>query len=389
MYRLDSKYKPKVNLPCNASDVLNDIAQQFDFAVGFTPLTDAINYIPGKATCREIIGYIAGLNGGFAKFDRNGVLRLKKLAFSDFVLNRNQYMELSLKADTLEIRQVDFITDEETFSEGKGTKLTTYRQYNPFADKDTAKRVYNEWKNFTYNGMTVKMRGMPFLEAGDSILVQDDCEDKYYVALISDYTLEYDGGLTGTLISKSKNPIDDYEEPASQQDMLDILRERLKTVYFSYTNSKAIQVLYTEIPVININFSLESSGSAVFNSCFTATTDADCSLIFSYYLNNVKVGPEHKESFFTDKYTGVCLYHLFEGLSAGAHTLNVTARTIGVGGAVLIDKGELIATVSGQNMLDGGGNKIPVINAEETMPFFTAGSFGVTSAQLSDTIILD
>jgi hypothetical protein len=200
--------------------------------VGLRLAYDVVETLPRNATCREIIGYIAGLNGGFAKFSRDGVLLLKKLRiFNNVSLTRDRYNELSLKADPLEIRQIDFIAGDDAFTAGAGTKLSTYRQINPFANQTATDRVFHEWKGFSYHGMTVKMRGLPYLESGDSIYVQDDFEDKYYLAVISDYTLEYDGGLRGRLVSKSKNPIDDFDEPMSGRSLVDSITDKLRLLY--------------------------------------------------------------------------------------------------------------------------------------------------------------
>ncbi|MCL2694459.1 MAG: hypothetical protein FWE60_05085, partial [Oscillospiraceae bacterium] len=164
MYRLDAKYKTHITFPCSTSEILADIAWQYDFEVGLRLAYDVVETLPRNATCREIIGYIAGLNGGFAKFSRDGVLLLKKLRiFNNVSLTRDRYNELSLKADPLEIRQIDFIAGDDAFTAGAGTKLSTYRQINPFANQTATDRVFHEWKGFSYHGMTVKMRGLPYL----------------------------------------------------------------------------------------------------------------------------------------------------------------------------------------------------------------------------------
>ncbi|MCL2077397.1 MAG: hypothetical protein FWH08_03210 [Oscillospiraceae bacterium] len=384
MFRLDARYRPTVNFPCTTAELLSDIAEQHDFKVGFATANDVVESVPKLATCREVIGYIAGINGGFAKFDRTSVLRLRKLELCDFLLNRSQYTSLSLKADKLEVRQIEFMNEDETFSEGKGTKLTTYRQHNPFAGKDAAKRVFDQWNGFTYFGMTVKMQGLPFLESGFSILVQDDFENIYYVALISDYTLEYDGALRATLVSKSKNPIDDYEEPMTQQRLMESLSQSLRMRYYNFINERIVTISQSALSIISINFSLETSSVVVFNSQFTVTANTDAVLTLNYYVNNINVGQQPRTNLSANKPLSVSLYNCFERARTGRNTLSVTA-SISAGNAV-IEQGQLIATVSGQYMLGDAKPQIPEINISEAMTKHAISALNLRAVELSETL---
>jgi hypothetical protein len=365
MYRLDSKFNSPITFPCFASDLLAEIGRQFDFKIGFTPEKDVIESVPRLTTNREIIGYIAGLNGGFAKFSRDGNLQLKKLAVCDFMLNRCQYTDLSVKADVMEVRAVEFIADSETFSEGRGTKLTTYRQKNPFANQEIAERVFNEWKDFKYHGLTVKMRGLPFLESGDMIHVQDDFENKHYLALISDYTLLYDGGLTAQLVSKSKNPVDDYEEPLTQQRLMENLTESMRMRFFNYINERAVAINAAAAPVLSINFNLDATSFIVFNSQFTVSANTECVLTLNYNINNIKIGQTPRMSLSANRPVSMCLYNCFEGLSAGRGTLTVTASV--TSGTAIIEPREMISSVSGQHMLQDNGPQRPDINVAQSI----------------------
>lgn len=375
MFRLDARYRPLLlSLPCTAEELLTDIAEQYQFKIGFKPQADVIESIPRNTTCREIIGYIAGLNGGFAKFDRGGVLQLRKLKMCNFVLARNQYTSLSLKADPLEVRRVELIGESETFAEGRGTRFTTYRQYNPFANKDAAKRVFAEWGGFSYHGMTVKMRGLPFIESGDSIQVQDDFEDKHYTAIISEYTLEYDGGLRATLISKSKNPVDEYEEPVNKQRLLESLNESLRMRFYNYVNERNVTVTTAETTLANINFNLESYSFIVFNSQFTVTAASDCVLTMNYKINNIKTGQSPRTYLKGGSPVSVCLYNCFDGLPPGrsGFTLSASVST----GSGVINEGDLTASISGQLMLGESGPLKPEINISEEIEKFGIEKFG-------------
>jgi hypothetical protein len=383
MYRLDSQFASSLTFPCFAPALLAEIGKQFDFEVGFVPRNDVIESIPRLATYREIIGYIAGINGGFAKFSRDGILELKKLAVCNFALNKCQYTELSLKADMMEVRAVEFVTDSNIYSEGKGTKLTTYRQHNPFANQEITRRVFNEWKDFEYHGLTLKMRGLPFLESGDAVWVQDDIENKHYLALISDYTLLYNGTLNARLVSKSKNPIDDYDEPMAQQRMLEAMIEDLKIKYFNHVNPEHIWVLGTSSPVASINFNLMTNMFVVLNAQFTITANAETAIVIEYHINGIKVGQEPIQSLYRSRPQTIGLYYNFENVRAGRSTLTITARMSA--GEAWIAKGELIASVSGQYMLGDNGPQRPEINLSQNIHRLELNDINLGLRRLHDT----
>jgi hypothetical protein len=385
MYRLDSRYNPAITFPCTAGDVLADIAAHYDFKIGFEPEADKIEFVPRTATCREVIGYIAGINGGFAKFGRDGVLQLKKLVLCDFVLSRNQYTELSVKADINEVRQIDFFVEDEIFSEGNGTKVSTYRQYNPFGSRDAAERLFNHWNGFQYHGLTVKMRGLPFLESGDAILVQDDFENSHYLALISDYTLTYDGGLTGRLVSKTKNPLDDYDEPMTRQRMIEELSQNLRVTYINCENKEDILIGGVPAALASLNFNLETRTFAVFNSQFSVTANEDCIMELEYFINNVKVGQTPETTLKKSEIKSICLYNCFRVMRPGRNTLILTAKVSA--GNALIFKGELIASLSGQYMLGDGGPQRPEINISQCIEKNELRLINITIPKLSGKLV--
>ncbi|MCL2107762.1 MAG: hypothetical protein FWH20_00255 [Oscillospiraceae bacterium] len=223
MSRLDVRYKPRnISFPCTAATLLSNIASEYDLHVGFYPKPDTIENIHGNATVRELIGYIAGLNGGVARFDRYGILQLKKFERAFFTIESYQIFNLSLKPDINRIRRIEYVVNGEIMGAGDGTAKETCRQFNPFGSEAIARRVLDEWDNYSYFGLTMKMQGLPYLEAGDGIWIQDDFQFGFFSTVISEYTLHYDGGLRATLTAKSKNPLDDIDTagglPGSEGD---------------------------------------------------------------------------------------------------------------------------------------------------------------------------
>ena len=75
MAYLEEVYEPDISLPNTCQAVINDIANQFGFEVvhGNYPTGNLITLVEG-ATARQMIGYIAGLQGRNARFNRDGKL---------------------------------------------------------------------------------------------------------------------------------------------------------------------------------------------------------------------------------------------------------------------------------------------------------------------------
>ena len=116
--RTEEKYAPGIDAPASIGEVAADIAGQCGFEIDYDFSPYAHIQIPwyGDYTCRQMIGYIAGLMGKNARFNRNGKLTFSWYEDSDITIERErQYINQFklLKSDTQilyrrELKKKDF-----------------------------------------------------------------------------------------------------------------------------------------------------------------------------------------------------------------------------------------------------------------------------------------
>ena len=78
MQKFEKPYVSSLTYPTNSSQILNELCATCGVELA-TPIANPIT-ITGKLegyTCREVLGYIAGIHGFFACFDRYGKLNLR------------------------------------------------------------------------------------------------------------------------------------------------------------------------------------------------------------------------------------------------------------------------------------------------------------------------
>jgi hypothetical protein len=224
MYRLGGSYTPPktMGFPSTASVIYNDIITRYGIEVAdenFTPAADEITEPIKDVTVREMLGYIAGANGGCFKFNRYGQLAFRSEGMSVATITRDNYMEFSVKAEAFAVESVEFLNEFMIYAAGEGTQLTTYRMENPLGNDLIASRVFNMKSGFSYHAMDLKLKGLPYIESGDMVTLQSDVGSVEYTTIVSDYVLRFDGGLSATMTTFYKQPTEEYipeEEPAEE-----------------------------------------------------------------------------------------------------------------------------------------------------------------------------
>ena len=361
MYRLDGEYETELSYPATVSDILDEICQkqEIEAEVSLSAYT-ALEPPAAGTTVREVIGYIAGLEGAAAKFDRQGRLIFKTLEDCGLRLTRDNYKSLSLTQDACEIRQITMNGDDESYSEGEGTRLTTYIQYNPFANQRAVTVLYNRMKDFSYHGMEIEMQGLPFLEAGDRVEVQNDSDNGVFMGIISEIDYEYDGGLWATLYSKSKNPIDDYEAPETAEEELAEAAEDLSVVYYPYQSTEEVTAGTTPTFLFEIETEANKTTSALFFAQLQLVANSDCTLTLTVYCNDSALEPSYQITLSEGELHPVCLHRFLQRIAAGYTGVKLYASTDG--GTVTFPAGGIAATVCGQcfeaNVVNRSPNRV-------------------------------
>ena len=200
MALLNEKYVPTITFPCNLLKVIKDIANQYDFPfVSAEFLYQQIENYNIECTVREMIGYIAGMGGCNAKFNRDGRLQFKFYKGSNIVLEDEVFLDG--QSDTSEdeyiISALVSGSGDNELKIGNGKAITFV---NPYITNDHLSYIYDTYLPFSYRAAKVKYRGNPAIEIGDIIYVNDADGHPYKIPIMSQ-EFEFNGGLSATIES--------------------------------------------------------------------------------------------------------------------------------------------------------------------------------------------
>lgn len=358
MYRLEDKYKSELAFPTTSDKLLEEICEKYGLEFQGDAGINSCEKMPADESVRNILGYLAGLEGACAVFDRYGRLCFRKMTDSGFRITRSNYASLDLKQDPMTVEKIEIDNGgDEVIEEGEGTKLGTYRIYDPFASQHTAKKLYTMYGGFTYYGLELDMQGLPFLEAGDIITVQNDCDDGLFTAVIGELNFTYNGSFWLTLSSKSKNPVQDSEDAETQEQQLQQMAKSLSTVYYNYRSDRDVTVGENLTSVAQVDLEVLEETSAVLAAQLVAEPKSDCLLTLSYTVEDLETPPEITASLKEGEHFPICLHNFFSAIPAGYITVRIYAKA--QGGTVLFRKGKIVATVSGQHLAENALNRSP------------------------------
>lgn len=182
-------------------------------------------YLPHPSTTlREIIGYIAALHCACAKFDRNG--KLVFIRYSEMpteILHAKNCMKIRRYITRAEINGLRSTNDLDTLRWGSRDRFTTLEIYNPYMTQELLNSIGENLGGLHFYGAEVEMQGLPYLEAGQFILLED-ADDTLTPIVISEIKYHYDGGLTAKLFSRNKEDADpDVKRSEFEKTVADIL----------------------------------------------------------------------------------------------------------------------------------------------------------------------
>ena len=213
MLRLEKKFDASVlTWPASLESIVRAIASQCGIEIAETVEFPAYNIEWGSyeesLTCRQMVGYIAGLMGTNARFNRNGLLEFVWYAEPVNVIdNEHQFRGgfTRLTEDDFVINSIVSGTSENPISAGNGTGISFT---NPFMTQEILDGIYERINGLAYTPGIVKWRGNPAIEAGDAIIATDQNQDEHTL-FITEQTTTYAGGICGEIksIGKSENDI--------------------------------------------------------------------------------------------------------------------------------------------------------------------------------------
>lgn len=233
--KTEKAYTPKIPMPNTAYKILNDIAEQCGLTAsygqdvidgvliseelpsvddngvlvfaqgaytdeyGVLVIADDISELNNELelydfTCRQYIGYIAGLAGKNARFDREGNLTFTWYKNSDYSIgSKAQYIGgcKLLTEQEFTVHSITSGSSKNTITSGSGTGFSFE---NPFMTQETLDVIFSRIGAPSYMPMQVKWRGNPAIEPGDVITVEDR-DENFRTVYVMEQTLRVSGGL--------------------------------------------------------------------------------------------------------------------------------------------------------------------------------------------------
>lgn len=207
MYKAEKGYFSELTYPSTDKAILEEICTKLGIQLATSITTPhTIPEKPQGYTMREMIGYMATLQGGNAAINSDGNLEIKWYKDSGYVLDGHQYYQQGVTFTTSKDFTIRKLTcnntksgDSKTSEITAGDGTTGLSFANPFMTQAILDEVYKKIGGFQFRPLTVKFLGDWRLEVGDIITVNKGGID--YKVPVMQITHECDGGLMDTVTS--------------------------------------------------------------------------------------------------------------------------------------------------------------------------------------------
>lgn len=201
MSRTEDEYVTTIQeWPAAADAVLDDISQQCGITLAEIDWPDEIPMLSSykDGTCKEYIGWIAGLLGKNAKFDRDGNLDFAYYKSVEYLVGRTAQYKNGLKITSEENTTIASLisgTTSSPITAGTGSGISFE---NPYMTEDILNGILYNVNNITFRPSTCKWRGDPSVETGDIILAETS-DGTMINVLVMSRQLVISGGLYDTI----------------------------------------------------------------------------------------------------------------------------------------------------------------------------------------------
>lgn len=382
----ESEYQSELVFPAAMQDVLIEALEQIEADTAFECYDGyMVDIEPIGYSIREILGYIASAHGGCACFDRDGLFTVVELGGEPvYTVQRKNYNRQTLERDPFTIRQVDVVvTDDLTISRGEAEPYTTVQFVNPWVTEDIADQLFAQLGGLSYHDMRLDMRGLPFLEPGDMVLVEDALDPgKTFPIIVMRQKFSFTGGLSCTLESHARS----YNEGnfPRTSDLAKLVENKTKILQDAvyHIENASIQYLTDQLNgIIDIEFSALVQTNPLFNASLNLVITQPGVIEFSYSLDSV---PHHVTPLHTVG-VGNHIIHLFLPLinvkGNQGHNLQVFMRSDTARG--YIQRQQLQAVVNGTGLAAVTPKK-PEARIVEYVAATPMNVVGATAATIAD-----
>lgn len=202
MLDLEFKYDASeifVNGATTLYNIVMDICTRVGLTLGttnFRGYDKPINWYDNTRTAREYIGFVAELNGGFARIENNTLYFYKQKRLSAKTINIDECEDFNI-GEYHKITRVVYELGALKYEFGDETGNTLYLNSDNvyITEESEVEAIYNDIKNFEFYSFTTNNCPIDYdIKAGD-IITFTDSENDYQT--IVQYDLEYFGGWIG------------------------------------------------------------------------------------------------------------------------------------------------------------------------------------------------
>ena len=215
---MEGQYVSKLTYPANAVDIITEIAQMCKVDVNTNDLahlpTIKVSKAITKQSYRTAIGWIAQLYVGFASFDRDGKLTIRRVAEPNYTIEPSEYEQQGLVKNEAPyiIGGISCnVNVVETTNNGE-TSETTHKLHsgsvngsqieltNDIMTQGLLDSIWDSLKTITFYPFSLNWFGNPAIEAGDWLSLKD-MKGNVFIVPNNGYTISFNGGLSS--ISKA------------------------------------------------------------------------------------------------------------------------------------------------------------------------------------------
>ncbi len=280
MLRFAKNYKSKLTYPAKVSNILEEISGQtkINLSSGLSLFNDVqIEKTPEKGedkdgnkqyyTRREVLGYLAGINGGSAYIDIDFKINLAVPKETGYTISWKNTTSQSVDDTDFSVSHIVWNRSGITHSLGDDFEENTVEFTDPLAYTSSELILHNLETNIiglSYNSITIKKQGTGMFQLGD-LVDYEALDGKTYKMLIMGIVYDFSGGFfSETLYSLAKSA--SQQEYAGNQ-VIDQTEHIKETAGTSSNTADAITTYeYVSDPSVKINeveYTIEKNDSGL------------------------------------------------------------------------------------------------------------------------------
>ncbi len=279
LYGADGKFTTGREFPCSSLLIEQDICNVLGI-VGLGHSFEAtLTAPPEDCTYREMLGYIAALDGGrHAMLDRRGYLIHKDIADVSYTVSKSRSAEPEVQRGAIEITDLTCEVSEGVTYETESTAVKKRRVTfsNPYMTRAVFDAIALKYVGLSYKPLTVRyIMGDPRLELLDRVTVQGR-EGSFAGVPLTGITYSFDGGLSSNITAGGKT---DSESKAAEGPMSRYIKSLVKN------SKKATEQELKEAMKAAVNYVFDPVTTGVGGYHFQAF-NADGKLEADYWTDN-------------------------------------------------------------------------------------------------------